>query len=231
MTAIAAGEVAFAPPDLGSAPDVAAWPLPVGRVERRGPLTLVHSRLQGGFSVAEYKLIREPGRRVELVDGVAVVGPVPPPSHRRAVLAVYLAVDAACPDGCCAFVGPLDVVAGPAAVYAADLVVWPERDPDPGPDADADADGDGDGDGGNVGPPVLVVDVLGDGGDRDPRERAAGYRAAGAGWYWAVDPDAARVTVADLAGDGGVRTMPGLPCAVEGPFPAAVDLSGVPGLR
>jgi hypothetical protein len=141
------------------------------------------------------------------------VGPATPASHREAVLAVYRAVDAACPDGLCAFVGPVDVPVGEAAVYAPDVVVWP-----------ADEHG--------VGPPLLVAEVLGDGGGRDPRERAGGYRDAGVGCYLVVDPDAACVTVVDL-GDGGGRAASGAGAA-GGRLPpgfAVPDLSGVPGLR
>jgi Uma2 family endonuclease len=201
-----------APCPLPAGPS-AGWPLPVGRVELCGSLAFVHAPWAGGYSVADYKRIRQPGR-VELADGVAVVFPAPDPAHRRIVQGVHLAVREACPAGLAAFVGPMDVPAGAASVFAPDVLVLPP----PGRDD------------GEARPPALVVEVAGAAGPDLPA-RARGYRDGGVDWYWFLDPDAASVTVADLRG-GGSRVFPaGGVCAVDRPFPVAFDVSAVLGLR
>jgi Uma2 family endonuclease len=191
-------------PDPGRAFD--HWPVPVGRAKVRDGLTFVFSPDPGGFTADDHRRIPA-ADRAELLDGVLVVSPDPGPAHRRAAAAVQAALDAACPHGTAAFLGPLGLPLGPAAVLEPDVQVPP-------------AGGD---------PAPVVVEVLAECGRfYDLRVKRRRYQAAGVPAYWIVDPDAPSITILDLDDAGryrrtAVHTGGGL-CAVDRPFPVRLRL-------
>jgi hypothetical protein len=185
------------------------WPVTVGRVEVRDGLTFVFSPDPRGFTADDHRRIPVEDR-AELLDGVLVVSPDPGPAHRRAA-AAQAALDAACPDGMAAFLGPLGVPLGPADVLEPDVHVPP-------------ADGD---------PAPVVVEVLaGCGRSYDKRVKRLRYQAAGVPAYWIVDPDAPSITILDLDGAGRYRRTAVYAgaelCAVDRPFPVRFRLPDAP---
>jgi hypothetical protein len=182
--------------------DFANWPVPVGRVETRDGLTYVYSADPGGFTVADYRRI--PGKkRVELLDGVAVLGPPPAPAHRRAARNLHLVLDQACPGGAVFFSGLVDLRIGRATVLAPDIQSIPTET-------------------GNRYRP-LVVDILpGHGRAYGPGVRAGKYRLARIACYWVLDPDTATLTTFELAPGGYRETgrcVGDQECAPTRPFP------------
>jgi Uma2 family endonuclease len=179
----------------------AHWPLPVDRVEIRDGLAFVHSRHPEGFTAADLNRIPDDGR-IELLDGVVVVSPTPPPLHQRVAGRLYRIIGDVEGESL-TLVGPYDVRVGPAKIFQPDVLVLTREH---GQSA------------------ALVVEVLSTYGRRYDREvKFAGYQEAGIPSLWIVDPDTPSVTVFELDGDGSYQETAFVDnddtCAVFQPFP------------
>lgn len=163
----------FAPDGDDSSPvpeEFADWPVSVGQVLTGYGLTLVYSADPGGFSVDEFRRI--PERRVELLDGIAMLKPELTPEHREVMADLYRRLCETCPDHLTPSDGHLDIQVGPATIFRPDIQLLSRA----GEDA----------------PRGLVVEA------RPNRERHVrnfewdaklhGFRDVGVTSYWVVDP-------------------------------------------
>ncbi len=183
--------------------DFAHWPVPVGRVETRDGLTFVHAADPGGFTVADYRRIPG-GERIELLDGVAVLGPPPAPAHRHAARHLHRVLEQACPGGVVFFSGMIDLPIGRATVLTPDIQSIPTETGD--------------------GRRPLVVEILpGHGRAYGPGVRAGKYRRARIPCHWVLDPDTATLATYELAPGGYRQTghyTGDQECTPTSPFPA-----------
>ncbi len=164
----------------GPRTDFTDWPVPVGRVLIHDGLTFVHSSEPAGFSADDFRQI--PERRVELLDGVAVLKPKLTPEHRQVMADLYRQLCETCPEHLVPSDGYLDVQVGPATIFRPDIQLLSP--------ADKDA------------PRALVVEA------RPNRERylrcpewdakLRGFRDVGAVSYWVVDPAYPSIDVYEL---------------------------------
>jgi Uma2 family endonuclease len=160
------------------------WPLPVGDVRTRRGLTFVSSAEPGGFSVEDLRRIPDDGRRVELLNGVAVVRPALTPAQQKITRNLYVRLCDASPEHLVPVDDGRDLRLGEATVFKPDIQVVPRDDDEAG------------------GPgmfPELVVELRPDDGDSDERRaKMRGYREAGVPSYWIVCPETATVAVFEL---------------------------------
>jgi Uma2 family endonuclease len=165
------------------------WPLPVGEVKTRHGLTFVSSAEPGGFSVEDLWRIPDDGRRVELLNGVAVVRPALTPAQQKIMRNLYVRLCDTSPKHLVPVDDQRDLRLGDATVLRPDIQVLPrDRDKD-----EADRPG-------MAGMfPELVVELRPDDGDSDERRaKMRGYRDAGIPSYWIVCPETATVAVYEL---------------------------------
>jgi Uma2 family endonuclease len=149
-------------------------------------MIFVCSAEPGGFTPADLARLPDDGRRVELLDGVALVRPALTPAQRQIVRDLYLRLCDTCPTHLMVVDGPHDVRVGPATVLRPDITVLPR-----GPAGDDDPRGGA--------RPELVVELRPDTsatGERSGRMRA--YRDAGIPSCWIVDPAREQVAVYEL---------------------------------
>lgn len=127
------------------------------------------------------------GNRYEIIDGELIVSPSPSSRHQIVVLALYRQLFAACPSPLRVLVAPLDVILDEIDVFEPDLVV---------------AERHRFGARGLQGVPLLAVEVVSPGSERDDRVRKfAKLQEAGAPAYWIADPVELTLAVFELRGE------------------------------
>jgi Uma2 family endonuclease len=159
------------------------WPLPIGDIKTRHGLTFVYSSEPGGFSPEDLLRLPCDGRRVELLNGVAVVRPALTPSQQQLIRHLYVRLCDTCPKHLTVLDGPCDVWLGPATVFRPDIQVVPRecmREDDTPGNTHAE----------------LVVELRPDDTDSDERRaKMHGCRDADIPSYWIIDPKTGRVAV------------------------------------
>ncbi len=190
MTAVAAGHGADshepAGGSLGRPLDItglAAWPLPVRRIDFDEGLAYLHAVDARGYTVEDLKRVPDDRRRWELLDGVVVVSPTPGYSHQRVVLNLGTALRSGEVGPARTLVAPFDVPVSVNKKFQPDVLVLPDQD---------------------AILPVLAVEVLSTyGRTYDLQTKRVAYQTAGIRSYWIVDPKVPSVTV-HLLGSHGV---------------------------
>lgn len=151
------------------------------------------------------------GHRYELLDGSLLVTPAPGTSHQRCVVVLAALLEAAAPTGAWAMVAPYEWRLSPATTFQPDvLVAW--RDGFTSRRLER--------------APLLVVEVL------SPSTRSIdlvlkrhAFAAAGASWYWVVDPLEPSVTALRLDGDRYIEAAVAVDreaLVMDEPFPVTV---------
>jgi len=144
------------------------------------------TRMGQGFDFEDLEDTPEDGRGYEVLDGVLVVSPAPPPLHQRVVGRLYGILSDAAPPGMEVFTAPLAWWITTGQVPEPDVMVV--RDSAVGERAIMAA-------------PALVVEVLSAWGRRrDTHDKRDLYAAGGCPCYWIVDPDEPSLTVLALSG-------------------------------
>jgi Uma2 family endonuclease len=148
----------------------------------------------GTLTYADLQAIPWDGKRRELLDGELIVSPSPFVRHQRLVLRIGTALAKFLEDhgGGEAFAAPLDVVLSDTNVVEPDVFFVPDRLSSILTDRHV------------MGVPSLVIEVVSDSRMDRVRKRDI-YARFGVAEYWVVDPDADRVEVYRLAGDGYAR--------------------------
>ncbi|MBA3653480.1 MAG: Uma2 family endonuclease [Actinobacteria bacterium] len=146
------------------------------------------------LTVEDVWAMPDDGRRRELIDGVLIVSPSPRLPHQRVATRLVGLLLAACPDELEVFAAPLDWVISDTTLLQPDVIVARKADYAPhGPNLRK--------------APVFVVEVRSPSTARyDAGTKRLAYEAAGAQWYWMVDPDGPGLVVLELV-DGAYREV------------------------
>lgn len=158
--------------------------------------TARHARIP--YTVREYELLPDDGRRHELIDGDFVVTPAPGINHQGVVWTLSVLLGTWLrehPGRARAFAAPTDVHLSETDVVQPDLLLVLS-------DGTAKLSPRG-----VEGPPHLVIEVLSPSTERNDRVlKRATYARFGIRHYWRVDPDTEQVTV-DRLGEQGYDTV------------------------
>lgn len=115
------------------------------------------------------------GLRYELIDGILLMSPSPPPLHQRVVTQLLAVLHAACPAGLEVFTAPFDWFVTDWRYFEPDVLVVPRIQGNPRR---------------FEGTPLLAVEVLSPSTrHRDLGLKRTAYAEAGLSHYWVVEPD------------------------------------------
>lgn len=164
--------------------DLYRLPYGGGRRELIDGLVIVHPGAEP-FTVEYLDDLPDNGCRHELVDGMLIVTTPPDLRHQVVARTLFRLLDDTCPPGLEVLFAPVGVRTSETAQVEPDLLV-----------TTTDAIG-----GSHLSiAPLLVIEILSPGTSRyDLTFKRSRYEASGIAAYWVVDPEAASLTVLELA--------------------------------